>query len=416
MENPALLSVAESKKLLSLINDYPYFQTARSLYAKSQQNNEVVDFNEILKLTATYAVDRSKLYELMKSSEQEEAFEDEVELFSEECGTDETIEEVQEEKSNSTQVFSFVDEEPEKDDSEVVSVLEAEVENEKNEEVVEVISNETVQEQAVKEVPQVEEKVIQEPELEPVVDAVSEELADNNVEENSSATEENSPLEEKTVAPAIEEIKETENIQPVKQESLADRILRECREKKEREAERLRSLQKPAEQEASPMPETPVVEQQVKSVEPPSDDLLDFSSFGEIQSTENAVTEEKKSSIGVIDFNVFQEVEQHDWFERSEKKTNDSAMDLINKFIENDPEMPKLQFSIGEYSENEKVSDLSKTNSENQGCLTESMAKIYAKQHLFAKAIEIYEKLSLKYPEKSVYFANRISELKENKK
>ena len=43
--------------------------------------------------------------------------------------------------------------------------------------------------------------------------------------------------------------------------------------------------------------------------------------------------------------------------------------------------------------------------------LTESLAKIYIKQRRYAKALEIIRKLSLKYPEKSVYFASLIDKI-----
>ncbi len=44
--------------------------------------------------------------------------------------------------------------------------------------------------------------------------------------------------------------------------------------------------------------------------------------------------------------------------------------------------------------------------------LSEELAEIYAKQHLFDAAIEIYEKLSLQDSQKSIYFAELIEDLK----
>ena len=41
-------------------------------------------------------------------------------------------------------------------------------------------------------------------------------------------------------------------------------------------------------------------------------------------------------------------------------------------------------------------------------CLTETLAKIYIKQHRYEKALEIIKKLSLNYPKKNAYFADQI--------
>ena len=48
--------------------------------------------------------------------------------------------------------------------------------------------------------------------------------------------------------------------------------------------------------------------------------------------------------------------------------------------------------------------------------VTETLAKVYAKQECYQRALDVYKKLILLYPEKSTYFALPIREIKNKLK
>jgi tetratricopeptide (TPR) repeat protein len=81
-------------------------------------------------------------------------------------------------------------------------------------------------------------------------------------------------------------------------------------------------------------------------------------------------------------------------------------LDLIDKFIEASPKIPPIQHN----SESGFTIDLNK--SDNSYLMTETLARVYLEQKKYQKAIQAYEILILKYPEKSSFFADRIADIK----
>lgn len=74
---------------------------------------------------------------------------------------------------------------------------------------------------------------------------------------------------------------------------------------------------------------------------------------------------------------------------------------------QNTPEMAEEQEKL--------ISVIAEKANKAEDVITESMAEIWAKQGNKRKAIDTYSKLSFIFPEKSVYFASRIEQLKQKK-
>ena len=97
--------------------------------------------------------------------------------------------------------------------------------------------------------------------------------------------------------------------------------------------------------------------------------------------------------------------------EGAEKQTNVSSelekkFDLIEKFIELNPKIPQVK-------DNTSIpTNIAKSNETPSSIMTETLAQIYLEQKKYTKAIQAYEILILKYPEKSSFFADRIKNIK----
>ena len=81
-------------------------------------------------------------------------------------------------------------------------------------------------------------------------------------------------------------------------------------------------------------------------------------------------------------------------------------LNIIDRFIETDPKMPPATKT--DKIELNKIEDF---NSDE--LMTETLAKVLIKQKKYKKAISAYKILSLKYPEKNVFFAAQIQKIKK---
>ncbi len=82
-----------------------------------------------------------------------------------------------------------------------------------------------------------------------------------------------------------------------------------------------------------------------------------------------------------------------------------TKLEIIDKFIEANPKIPAIK-------DNVFIPSIVPKNEDSQYLMTETLAKIYLEQKKYSKAIQAYEILILKYPEKITYFANQIAEIK----
>lgn len=84
--------------------------------------------------------------------------------------------------------------------------------------------------------------------------------------------------------------------------------------------------------------------------------------------------------------------------------------DLIDKFIEQNPKI------VPGEREGTKIDITSSITLDKNELMTETLAKVYLEQKKYKKAIQAYKILSLKYPEKSGFFADRIKAVKNLQK
>ena len=139
---------------------------------------------------------------------------------------------------------------------------------------------------------------------------------------------------------------------------------------------------------------------------------MDWNSIPAIRVTENQL--ENKFSQGTIDEELNREKLEEELIESVAKPAlrniQDEQLAIIEQFIKKEPRIQPTR----QGDTIVEIEDLSESSTTLNGPLvTESYAKILSRQGRFQQAIEVYNKILVKNPEKSAYFAEKIADLEK---
>lgn len=431
LHKPHLIDKHAEIALQEVVTDFPYFHAAQQLLLKAHQNNGSYHFDRQLPITSLLHGQRDLLYAYLKDSlvKEFEQVSTQQPTFTEEVLT-QTFRE--QESRELEHLFTTKEEEPVEEEKPVFvsvpiefvpMVLPPEMEpiaEVKADSPVEIISK-TEPEPLLEIQPETYTYTPSVPVIEPQVEykneAVDLDLPFQNFNEKYSIpeTKEDTRVAE-TIAPKLIETNPVEpkeeaaiTIEPeqIKKEIIAPPALAFELEKHEPEPEPI--VLEPI-VTAPEKHESTAEERVISSIEP-----HDFLTW--LQSKKSHITHTSKPVEHFTE--IPQPIEKTNLPEKEqtpesiEKPVVEGAKkikkfnELIDKFIETSPSISKPQ-PAKFYNPAQKAKE---SITENFDLVTETLAKIYTKQNNYKKAILVYEKLSLLYPEKISYFAAQISEL-----
>jgi hypothetical protein len=446
INKPDAITEKQAEALGGVLNEFPYFQSARALRLKGLYNQNSFKYNYALKVTAAHTTDRSILFDFITSetftSIQGEYYDKklrdllDITVFDSEIILAEQIKKIAEVRIDPIEK-SILD-----------SIKEATTVTFEEPAKIEEKSVEPVIEQsiltAIEETPAIEETVISEEasiiEEAPVTEE-AEVIETTPIIEETQIIEETPIIKEPTPT-FFDEIVE-EEIPEVRIDPIEQSIFNSIKEastvvfEKVPAIEESKEIEEPIEVQQPIEAEKPAEIEVPQSVKTAEENLeigkpLDFSvnekhSFQEwlqlartepidrskdaaieIEETKNFI--ENKTKTEIVD--VKKEIEAEN---NNEKKAETEIIDeekkkkaeIINKFIESNPKIPPIkQTAIT------PAVQLDSNNEENSYLMTETLARVYLEQKKYTKAIQAYEILILKYPEKISFFADRISDIK----
>lgn len=378
----------QAKALETVVESFPYFQSARALYLKGLYNQDSYKYNFALKQTAAHTTDRSVLFDFITSDEftiiEKDVYEQKLALLMDievvESETHLLPSQVENDKESIATEEEIIEEElPEEEvklaeiEVEKLTVLPT-VEFESSDVDFVRLENNPISEEVIQEITLTE---IFPTEIDEVIE-ISTEAKDNPSETISETIVE----EEKEEEPISIEILEENNEETISTEAISigqnsfnsssEEIIPEIEEKLE--------IGKPI-----------TFLQNEKHSFQEWLQLASFKPIDRIDEQNETIPTEKSISKDL----------------KKQENTTDKLkkLKIIDKFIETNPKITPGREATESAAKPIETSDTTHL-------MTETLARVYLEQKKYSKAIQAYEILILKYPEKSIFFADRIKDIK----
>lgn len=466
INKPDTVTEKQAEALGSVLNEFPYFQSARALRLKGLYNQNSFKYNYALKVTAAHTTDRSVLFDFITAESftaiqslfyerklrdllNITVFDSEIVLAEEKKKLEEIridpieksiLDSIKEATSTTFEEQAKIGENPTEEVIEepiTLSVLErTPIESIEEPVILSVVKDEPIEEPTVlsitEEIPIIKQqsRTFLEDRLEDEIpdiriDPIEKSVFDAIKEAETVVFEEAKTVEEPIVVEAPETVNTSEKT-PTLEEFVAIEI------PKTETVEETITIPKPEEVEISeaiitlpetetlPEPEKIEISEAVKIAEENLEigKPLDFSakekhSFQEwlqlartepIDRTKEAQTEQN------LQENTIEKAEQTLGTVAEEEKTEEEKKkkaEIIDRFIETNPKISPIKQTAITAS-----IQLDINKDETSYLMTETLARVYLEQKKYTKAIQAYEILILKYPEKITFFADRISDIK----
>lgn len=362
LDNPDKLSSSDAIVLSELIRNFPFFQTAHLLYLKSLHNQHSIHYNNQLKISAAYASDRKVLHQLItKKSKPETLLTKEVITKTEENNIQDSLLQAKTVERIITPVLNETSEKESKPG--ILAIIEA--------------------------LP-VHEKEIKSDEVKPDLDQttlVEKIIKDEHEQENQTNKVE--IIDEKL------EVLELEYLSQVAITTIELEV-----SSTQTPGKNVNLVEEGEEEKINGNPKSDILLNVSKEKISENIEKGEFFDSSQLHS----FTDWLKNTSHL--FSTSPITSDQERIEKTKKKA--TPLDLIDKFLLEDPKIskPKAEFYSPVNMAKQSVAD-------DITFVSETLAKIYLSQGNYVKALQAYENLHLKYPEKRLYFAAQIKNLRK---